>query len=71
MRFEIAAFLTPEPSSQPLGYCLVGLLATLVDCVTGLPIADWPSPVIFQEIKNSLQRGLFPPRTVGIWRKGC
>lgn len=30
----------------------MGLLATLVDCVAGLPIADWPSPVIFQEIKT-------------------
>lgn len=27
----------------------MGLLATLVDCVIGLPIADWPSLVVFQE----------------------
>lgn len=30
----------------------MGFLATLVDCVIELPIADWTSPVVFQEIKT-------------------
>lgn len=37
----------------------MGLLATMVDCVTGLPIADWPSPVIFQEIKTVYSEASF------------